>query len=80
MDADAIVVGSGLAGLTVAALLANAGRRVQVLEAHEHLGGYGHTFSFTNPYSDRPVTFVERSGPTDACMDPCPNASFTVWP
>jgi len=49
MDADAIVVGSGLAGLTAAALLANAGRRVQVLEAHEHVGGYGHTFSFTNP-------------------------------
>jgi hypothetical protein len=37
-------------------------------------------FSFTNPYSDRPVTFVERSSPTDACTEPCPNASFTVDP
>jgi hypothetical protein len=37
-------------------------------------------FSFTNPYPDRPVTFVERSSATDACTDPCPNASFAVDP
>src|SRR5271155_3604597 len=33
-----------MAGLTVAALLANAGRRVAVLEAHDAPGGYAHTF------------------------------------
>lgn len=33
-----------MAGLTVAALLANRGWRVTVLEAHEHPGGYAHSF------------------------------------
>ncbi|MCZ7677477.1 MAG: lamin tail domain-containing protein [Sandaracinaceae bacterium] len=38
------------------------------------------SFSFTNPYPDRPIVFEERSSPTDRCMDPCPNATFTVDP
>lgn len=43
-DVDTLVIGSGLAGLTVAALGAREGERVRVLEAHEHAGGYAHTF------------------------------------
>jgi all-trans-retinol 13,14-reductase len=43
--ADAIVIGSGIGGLTVAALLAKrAGTRVTVLERHYVAGGYTHTF------------------------------------
>jgi phytoene dehydrogenase-like protein len=41
---DDLVIGSGMAGLTVASLLAKAGRRVAVLEAHDTTGGYAHTF------------------------------------
>ena len=37
-------MGSGMAGLAVAALLAHAGRRVIVVEAHDTAGGYAHTF------------------------------------
>jgi len=43
--ADFVVVGSGIGGLAVAALLAKQGRHVAVLEAdHEHVGGYARTF------------------------------------
>jgi all-trans-retinol 13,14-reductase len=42
---DDIVMGAGMAGLTVGALLARAGRRVLIVEAHDVPGGYAHTFT-----------------------------------
>lgn len=41
---DAIVVGAGLGGLSAAAFLARAGRRVRLLERHVQPGGYASTF------------------------------------
>jgi all-trans-retinol 13,14-reductase len=41
---DAIVIGSGLGGLTAAARMATSGLRVLVLEQHEYAGGYAHHF------------------------------------
>ena len=46
---DDLILGAGMAGLTLGALLARAGRRVLMLEAHEHPGGYAHTFT-KGPY------------------------------
>jgi phytoene dehydrogenase-like protein len=43
-DFDAVVVGSGLGGLTAAALLAKAGRKVCVIERNHSLGGAASAF------------------------------------
>ncbi|MEA3201965.1 MAG: hypothetical protein QOE90_3393 [Thermoplasmata archaeon] len=39
MDADVLVIGAGVAGLSAARLLADAGQRVVVLEARDRVGG-----------------------------------------
>lgn len=41
---DAIIIGSGLGGMTTACLLAKAGKRVLLLERHTIPGGFTHTF------------------------------------
>jgi monoamine oxidase len=41
---DVIIVGAGMAGLTAAYLLRNAGHRVRILEASDDVGGRIHTF------------------------------------
>ena len=41
---DAIVIGSGIGGLTTAALLSRIGKKVLVLEQHYIAGGCTHTF------------------------------------
>ncbi len=46
MGIDYLVIGSGLSALTFAALAANQGRSVVVVEAHGKAGGFAHTFSY----------------------------------
>ena len=41
---DVIIIGSGMSGLTTAALLAQHNYRVLVIEKHFKVGGFTHTF------------------------------------
>lgn len=44
--AEIVVIGSGLGGLTAAALMANQGKDVLVCESHYELGGCAHAFYY----------------------------------
>ena len=65
---DVIVIGSGMGGLTAAALLAKEGRKVLVLEQKNQIGGYCRTFR-SGPYSyDRALHLImgcARSSPLE---------------
>ncbi|MGD1701520.1 phytoene desaturase family protein [Dapis sp. BLCC M229] len=50
MKTDYLIVGSGLSALVFGALMAKSGKQVQILEAHEHPGGFGHTFTMAKKY------------------------------
>jgi carotene isomerase len=58
-DSDVIVIGSGIGGLTAAALLARYGKRVIVCESHTIAGGAAHSF--------RRRGFEFDSGPSFYC-------------
>lgn len=55
---DTIVIGSGIGGLTAAALLAKSGQSVLVLEAHDRPGGYAHGFKRKKYHFDSGVHLI----------------------
>ena len=59
-DEPVVIIGSGIGGLSCACLLARYGRRVTVVESHEHAGGCAHSFERRT----KEGTFVFDSGPS----------------
>lgn len=56
MTGDVIVIGGGVHGLIAAAYLARAGKRVTVLEAQDHLGGFCAPVSIGEGHTTSPNT------------------------
>jgi all-trans-retinol 13,14-reductase len=63
---DDIVIGSGMGGMTTAAMLAKLGRRVLILEQHYVPGGFTHTFKRKKWVWDVGVHAVGEVGPQAA--------------
>jgi all-trans-retinol 13,14-reductase len=55
---DAVIIGSGMGGLTCAAMLSRSGKRVLVLEQHDVAGGCTHTFEDAGVEFDTGVHYV----------------------
>ncbi|WP_446221261.1 phytoene desaturase family protein [Nocardia sp. IBHARD005] len=63
-DFDAIVVGSGMGGMTTAAYLAAAGKRTLVLESYDVIGGCTHVFRRAGKWEfDVGVHYIGDCGP-----------------
>ena len=72
---DAIVIGSGLGGLTAGALHARAGHRVLVLERNSHFGGAATVYRHSLTASQRMAHFPpEAAGAARAARQQSSNS------
>ncbi len=62
---DAIVIGSGMGGMTVAAALSKVGHKVLLLEQYQTLGGQTHSFSREGFTWDAGIHYLSGIAPDD---------------
>ena len=60
---DAIIIGSGMGGLSTAAALSRIGHKVLLLEQYQTLGGLTHSFSRNGFSSDVGLHYLSRVAP-----------------
>jgi monoamine oxidase len=63
MQSDILIIGAGMAGLTAARTLAQAGRRVTLLEASPRVGGRIHTLREANEIIELGAEFIHGKPP-----------------
>lgn len=68
---DAVIIGSGVGSLTTAAILADKDMKVIVLEKHNQLGGYTHSFQRKSWYWDVAVHYLSCMEPGDLFFHGC---------
>jgi len=67
---DAIVIGSGIGGLSAAGMLARYGRKVLVCESHAIPGGAAHAFARHGYTFDSGPSFYSGLGDARPCLNP----------
>ena len=68
---DAIIIGSGVGSLTTAAIVADNGIKVVVLEKHDQLGGYTQSFQRKSWYWDVAVHYLSSMEPGNLFFHGC---------
>lgn len=63
MQSDILIIGAGISGLTAARTLAEAGRRVTLLEASSRVGGRIHTIREASEIIELGAEFVHGKPP-----------------
>lgn len=66
---DYVIIGTGNSALTVGALLAQSGKKVCLLEAHDTPGGYAHTFHMGEYYFCAQVHYIWGCAPGGAIYE-----------
>ncbi|MBI3632925.1 MAG: NAD(P)-binding protein [Candidatus Vogelbacteria bacterium] len=70
---DIVIIGTGMAALTFAALEAHSGKKVCMLEAHDVPGGYAHSFKYPTKYGEfsfcAQVHYIWGCGPGGLIQD-----------
>ena len=60
---DYVIIGTGMSALSAGALLANAGYKICILEAHDIPGGYAHSFEMNGFYFCAQVHYIWGCAP-----------------